>query len=68
MRPDLDEKPARQLDPCDISEADAPADGRGIGGPGSGEVQPEGQHSNSLVFYSFQLFRLIYLNDPVTQI
>lgn len=39
---DLDEKPARHLNSGDVSEAGAAADGHGVGGPGCGEVQPEG--------------------------
>lgn len=37
----LDQKPARQFDPRDVREAGAMADGHSVGGPGSGEVQPE---------------------------
>lgn len=37
----LDQKPARQFDTRDVREASTTADGHSVGGPGSGEVQPE---------------------------
>lgn len=59
----LDQEPARQLDPCDVSEAGTLTDGHGISRPSSGEVQPEGQkntiktedvfNSWTLIIYSF---------------
>lgn len=46
----LDQKPARQFHPGDVGEAGALADGDGVGGPGSGEVQPgEKRHEENLL-------------------
>lgn len=41
----LDEKPARQLNSCDVSETGTLADGHSVGGPGGGEVQPVVRHN-----------------------